>query len=170
MNTCPYCGSGVAAEDGIYFCGFCQMKGFQPSEDGTRQSRYQLKPYISHDDLKKTTPELMTYHTVDLLKVLKMLREERRSYFHLVSVFKKAGNETEEHRQSEKDTGNDYEEMTRKTWVVENILKDRIGYIPQRVTNQLLETVMQRSEQERNMKPMTIKKKEPELKREGIER
>lgn len=168
MKTCPYCGSGVAAEAGKYYCGYCDMKGNLPSEDGERRSRYQVKPMLSlsHDDLKKSTPELMNYHTADILHLLKVAREERRAFFKQVSVFKKAGQETEQFKEVEKQTGDDYEDLTRKTWVLENILKDRIGYIPERVTDQLLATVYGRVEQERNLKPMSIKKKEPELSRD----
>lgn len=162
MKTCPYCGTGVdAGSSGSYYCGFCEMKGFLPSEDGARKDRYGMKEFIDHSDINKTTPELMTYHTGDLLRLLKVLREGRRDYFHHITTFKKAGNETDEFKQDEKEAGDEYENLTRKTWIVENILKDRIGYIPQRVTDQLLETVYNRVMQERNQKPMIIKKNEP---------
>lgn len=163
MKTCPYCGSSVAGNgSGMYYCGFCDMKGITPVEDGKRESRFQIKPFISHDDLKKSTPELMTYNTVDLLKLLKLGREERRQYFGHVTTFKRAGNETDQFKAVEVQTGNDYEAITRKVWVIENILKERIGYIPNRVTDQLLMTVQSRVDSERNLKPMTIKKN-PEM-------
>lgn len=166
MKTCPYCGSGVEAEEGKYYCGFCDMKGMLPTEDGERRSRYQVKQLLSMEDLNKSTPELMTYHTADILQLLKIAREERRAFFKQVSVFKKAGQETDQFRDLEKQTGDEYEGLTRKAFVLENILKDRIGYIPERVTDQLLATVYNRVEQERNLKPMIIKKKEQEMSRE----
>lgn len=170
MNTCPYCGTGVAADQkGSYYCGFCNMKGFVPGEDGSRNERWKEKEFISNDDFNKTTPELMTYNTFNLLQLLKLLREERRSFFKHIAVFKKAGQETNEFKEIEVETGNEYENITRKTWVVENILRDRIGYVPERVTDQLLITVAKRMDQERNKKPMMIKKNSPELK-QGISR
>lgn len=152
MAACPYCGSNVNA--GV--CGFCDMKVNMIKE-------FEMKPYISHDDLHKTTPELMTYHTADLLKLLKLGREERREFYKQLTVFKKAGNETEQFRDIEKQTGNDYEYITRKTRVIEKLLKDRIGYTPNRVTDQLLSTVIGRVEQEKLKERPEIVKKKPEL-------
>jgi hypothetical protein len=56
------------------------------------------------------------------------------------------------------DTGNDYENLTRKSWIVENILNDRIGCIPNKITDQLILTVSKRMENDKNRKPMLIKK------------
>jgi hypothetical protein len=50
MKTCPYCGSGVSENIESYVCDF-SMKGFHPVEDGMRQSRYQQKRFIDHDDI-----------------------------------------------------------------------------------------------------------------------
>ncbi|MED1205608.1 hypothetical protein [Heyndrickxia acidicola] len=158
MKTCPYCGSGVSEKAGVAYCGFCSMKGFQPVEEGQRQSRYEKKKIIDHDDIKKSTPELMTYHTVDLLKLLKLLREERRAFFSQLSMIKKGASQLPEYKPLEVQTGNDYENLTRKTWIVENILNDRIGYIPNKITDQLLLTISNRMENDRNRKPMIIKK------------
>lgn len=158
MKTCPYCASELQAAADLYYCSFCCMKGMTPAEDGGRRSRYTMKFSIGHEDLEKTTPELMLYHTFDLLRLLKFLRDERRSYYHNIKTLRKAGEMTEEFKQLEQEVGGTYEQLTRKTWIVENILKDRIGYIPQKVTDQLLATVEERAEHERNHKLMVIRK------------
>lgn len=162
MKTCPYCGSGVQLDSGSYYCDFCVMSGITPVEDGARISGYRRRDSIDHDDIKKTTPELMIYHTFDLLRLLKLLREEKRAYFKHLTTFKRASNETDEFKEIEIQTGNDYEEIKRKTFIVENIIKERMGYIPQVVSNRLLLTVYERIEEERNLKPMIIKKSNPE--------
>jgi seryl-tRNA synthetase len=98
--------------------------------------------------LHKTTSKLMTYHTSDLLKLLRLLREERRAFYTQLSTIKKGASEMPEYKPLAVDTGNDYENLTRKSWIVENILNDRIGYIPNKITDQLLLTVSKRMENE----------------------
>lgn len=158
MKTCPYCASELIKEEKLYYCDFCFMKGITPAEDGERKSRYRSKFSIDHEDVNKTTPELMLYHTFDLLRLLKFLRDERRAYYHNIMTFRKAGLETAEFKEIEKETGDQYERLTKKCWIVENLLKDRVGYIPSKVTDQLLATVEMRMEEERNHKPMKIGK------------
>lgn len=61
--------------------------------------------------------------------------------------------------------------MTKKCFVVENILRERMGYIPKKITDSLLISYEQRCSDPYNERPMTIKKPEREIeKSEGIGR
>lgn len=158
MN-CPYCGTNIEMDiemdvAGIYYCDYCVMNV------SIENNQYQIRDFITEEDYKKTTPEIMTYHTFDLLKMLKLLREERRFYFKYLATFKKAGNETNEFKDMEKQTGDTYEYVTRKTRVVEKILKDRMGYAPDKVTDKLLANYIARIEQDQSkIKSMINNKK-----------
>lgn len=157
MKTCPYCASEVEVFNKMkFYCGFCDM-AVVPNEDGNRVSRYKRKPFIDLKDSNLSTPELMLYHTFDLLHLLQLLRAERRSYFGHVTTFKKASNETDQFKEVEAEAGNEYEKITRKVWIVENLLIERLGYIPERISNELLETVLGRIEKSAK-KAMIIKK------------
>lgn len=163
MLTCPYCATEVQKISKGFYCSFCQMTGMTPTQNGERRSRYKMKDMITTDDLKKTTPELMTYHTFDLKLILKMLREQKRDFFTHITTFKRAGNETDEFREIEKETGDEYEKIKRKTWAVENILMDRVGYIPIKVSQDLLMSDLERIEKTTG-KQMNIKKSETQKK------
>lgn len=150
MKTCPYCGSELET----IFCSFCDLE-VVPVENGQRGVKFTPQPLVTERAMNCTTKELLDFHTFDLLQLLKLLREERRKYFDLVRTFKVAN--AEEFREVEKETGDEYEVITRKVWVVENILRERIGYIPQKVTVQLLQTIAQRIQQD-DKKLMFIKR------------
>jgi hypothetical protein len=165
MKCCPYCASELRNDSNrvmyepFYICDFCQLEDVEPVEQGKRRSQYTRKQFVELSDADLSTPHLMEFHTFDLLMLLKLLREERRAHFNYIRTFKMAGNETEDFRDIERETGDEYERITRKVWVVENILIDRIGYIPQRVSNELLGTVLDRIEQT-TKKAMIINKGE----------
>jgi hypothetical protein len=52
----------------------------------------------------------------------------------------------------------EYENATRKVWVIENIIKDRIGYFPKKVTEEFLSIFLKRIE-ESEIKPMLFREK-----------
>ncbi|MCU6603827.1 hypothetical protein OCO53_25640 [Peribacillus frigoritolerans] len=155
MSTCPYCGNDVEMTTaGIYYCDFCVMNV------SIHDNQYQIRDFIDEEDYKKSTPEIMTYHTFDLLKMLRLLRGERQFYYKYLTTFKKAGNETSEFKEMEKQTGDTYEYVTRKARVVEKILKDRMGYAPHMVTDKLLANFLARIEQDQSkIKSMVNNKK-----------
>ena len=72
MKTCPYCGSPVAKENesNYHECEFCMIKIKDAEEDGSRKT-VPFRETADEEDLYKTTPELMTFHTYELLCLLK---------------------------------------------------------------------------------------------------
>lgn len=161
-STCSYCGSRLsheptAIEEKVY-CEFCDMF-VTPSVNGQRKDRMVKLDFspTDYEFVKMTTPQLMTLHTVDLLLLLQFLRDERRNYFNTMRIIKKVAADEEDYRTQEKEAGDQYEMITRKCFVVENILIDRIGYIPRKVTNDMIESIYKRAEHLRNKKQMNIK-------------
>lgn len=161
-KSCPYCSSAVTEKPNSdkADCTFCEME-VTPTFDGKRAE--QTKTFtldVTKADMELPTKELMGWNTLNLMQLLKMLREERRDFYNHMRIFKKAGNETDEFKDMEEQSGDHYEMLTKKTWAVENILRDRIGYIPRKVTQNLLENLYGRMSEERNFKPMVIRGKE----------
>ena len=160
MHSCPYCGSKVIVSTGnVYYCDFCELEGAGPSQDGKRLGMAYLRTGISLEDAKKSTPELMSWHVFELLQLLKLLRDDRRFWFKQMSVFKAAGKTTTKFIESEKETERDYEWQTRKVWIVENIIREKVGYIPKAVTGKLLAQWYEKMEYDLERGSMTFNKK-----------
>lgn len=169
MKTCPYCASEVVLEsDHLYYCDFCvmQLQESNVSEDGKRQVKG-FKSFAFREWIDKTTPELMAHHIVELLFLLKEIRKLRTDYFSTLRTFNKGYSEAKsvEDRKLLEEAkslqGVDYEEITRKLFVVENIILERIGYIPPRIDERFLASYIEKCE--KPVKDMIIKKESKHL-------
>ncbi|CAI6330176.1 hypothetical protein [Bacillus subtilis] len=125
MKTCPYCGSPVAKENeaNYYECDFCMIKIKDAEEDGSRKT-VPFRETADEEDLYKTTPELMTFHTYELLCLLKLIRQKRSQKYN--ELYKKAATGNTDSQESR----DDYQFLTKKMNIVENLLLQRLGYIP----------------------------------------
>jgi hypothetical protein len=152
--TCPYCATEVNAGND-YFCSFCQLE-VRPAKDGSRKPQhYQI--YFDEYEVEKPTAELMKLHTFQLLYLLRLVRKERGNSYGSLNTFHKAVNAgAGEFKDNEQQQGKTYEYWTRKAWIIENILLDRMGYIPERINDRFLEAYLQRCE--KRLKPMRISK------------
>ncbi|MCY9339755.1 hypothetical protein MOF28_15475 [Bacillus haynesii] len=137
MKTCPYCGSRVENIDhSRYHCEFCSMH--IPSdlvkEDCVRISVI-YRESASKKDLEKTTPELMLFPTVDLLFLLKEARTVRSDTTDEIRKLKKKNQNTKSayFKENYDALNKEYTFVTKKMYVIENILKTRLGYIPPRL-------------------------------------
>src|SRR5690625_2236801 len=159
MNTCALCGT----ELDIAFCPFCEMELEERyiSKDGKRLSQFDTFQGIPDRSLIfQSTKELMKMETIDLICLLSEARSYRTEVYHLRRLRhqaeKKEGfNDTV--KQLEKFSNKSYEEATRKVWIIENIIKDRLGYFPQKVTQNFLSMYLERIEKSEK-KPMFMSK------------
>ncbi|MBM7580816.1 hypothetical protein [Jeotgalibacillus terrae] len=139
--TCPYCGSEMSLENQDFYCAFCVMD-VAPSDVKRNHERIsvRVKEFVSESYLDKTTPELMEISTYELLSLLKSVRAERTSMYQLMNAFYKARVtlSTTDYEDSEKSSGEEYERITRKMFVLENIIRERLGYVPGRLTDHYL--------------------------------
>lgn len=89
MKTCPYCGSPVAKEEQAHYyeCDFCMIQINVTEEDGSRRT-IPFRETPDGEDIFKTTPELMTFHTYELLCLLKLIRQKRSLKYN--ELYKKA--------------------------------------------------------------------------------
>jgi hypothetical protein len=158
MKTCPYCGSRVELYQQYFYCGFCELK-IDPKDVQENGKRKNLLPQAqpSHDTLHKSVPELMRLTTIELLCLLKMARKERSNVYGERYVFIQAMKEgAQEFQEGEQATFQGYEYWTRKCFQLENLIRERIGYIPKQLTDSYLQTLASKMIQS-TKKDMVIK-------------
>lgn len=155
MKTCPYCGSTVELICSQFQCNYCELK-LQPKDvqkDGKRKD-FLPDSQPSYTELKRSTRELMELTTLELLYLLKFARSERRAIYSNRKVFIKAVKEgLKECVEGIRFTFNEYEYWTRKCFVLENLTRERMGYIPPKITDQYLDDLIikMKESQQKNM-------------------
>jgi len=161
MKTCPYCGSNVEFNEmnNQYYCDFCCMilNPLIVKSNGERiDIRVNEAPLDVHID--KTTPELMTLSTFELLYLLKAIRKERSDMYGYMNTFYKASQQDNEEafKEYEEQSGKDYMFFTKKAFIVENIIRTRLGYVPTRITDSYLAKYVEYIKNDKN-KPMIIR-------------
>lgn len=156
MKTCAYCGSEL---EGLY-CSYCELVLSEKyiHEDGKRMS-HTIEAYPDESRMFKSTRELLTLETIELLYILRYARKHRSMVYHMRINIKKAAAEGNDMSKYDQASYTEYEQATRKVWVIENIIKDRLGYYPQKITEPFLASYLERIERSEG-KPMKIYKKE----------
>lgn len=157
--TCPYCGSELETAERDYYCEFCVMK--VPASLAQRDHNrimVRTKDIAFESYLEKTTPELMTLSTYELLELLQIARKERSAYYGYLNTFRKAAEQSsvKEFEESSKYTGEQYEQKTRKMFVIENIIRQRLGYVPHRITSAFLANYLDQMKKDKTA-PMVIR-------------
>jgi hypothetical protein len=163
MKTCPYCGSAVSFSNLDFgYCAFCEMKILYKDiqENGQRKQLLpESQPTLS--DLKKSTPELRRLSTVELLFLLKWAREERATIYKQRYTFIRAMKQVvDEFAEAEQYTFKEYERATRKCFVLENLVRERLGYYPVKLTDSYIQNLAVKTE-ESGLKEMVIQNPKP---------
>ncbi|AOZ94928.1 hypothetical protein [Paenibacillus crassostreae] len=156
MLTCPYCGSMIDISGDMYYCLFCEIEVMKDriQQDGARrQIHLEQRAYL--EVVNQPTSELMKRDSYALVCLLRLVRQERTKVYHFLHIFKKANEQQDDFIQAADETGRDYEYWTRKVWILENILRERIGYFPERITDAYLQE-MARNIEKSNRKQMKI--------------
>lgn len=143
MKTCPYCGTQVKPYHHHFYCSFCDLK-IDPKDVQENGKRKKLLPQAqpAHDTLYKSVPELTGLTIIELLYLLKMARKERTTVYGERYVFIQAMKKgAQEFQEGEQSSYQSYEYWTRKCFQLENLIRERIGYIPQQLTESYLQTL-----------------------------
>jgi hypothetical protein len=93
MKTCPYCGRNIKKPNrNQYYCDFCCM-ALDPRmvKENRERLDVRVQDYVFDSQIEKTTPELLTLSTFELLYLLKMIRKERTDTYHRINTFYRAG-------------------------------------------------------------------------------
>lgn len=159
--TCPYCSSELkVVPNGDYknhascsFCGnilFGEHSGWgMYSSNGKRKSKV-MKEMVFIQDAEKPLSELVNYHTHDLLVCLRLVRLERTKAYDLLRTFNKAFDclpeeDSKQFEDTAQESGGMYEYWTRRMWMLENLLMDRMGYFPKRIDDSMLIRIKEQS-------------------------
>ena len=140
MQTCPYCGLALVFDADHYYCTFCQMTiaSADVQQDGGRKP-ITADPFVCADYVELSTPELMEKSTTFLIYLLRLVRKERKNQYNYLRLFNKVMDTgSNEYLEAAQESGKTYEWWTRKAWVIENILRDRMATFPVRVTDYYL--------------------------------
>ncbi|MDQ0271143.1 MULTISPECIES: hypothetical protein [Bacillaceae] len=159
MKTCPYCGSNIEKmNQQQYYCDFCTMTlAASIVKENRERLDVRFRDIVFDTAIEKTTPELMVFSTFELLYLLKMIRNERSNMYSHMHVFHRAGEEgNTEFKEVEKETGRNYMYYTKKGFIVENIIRARLGYVPTRITENYLVKYLENIEKDKN-RPMIIR-------------
>lgn len=153
MPTCSYCGTELHATGKDVVCSFCNANYEDimfSSIDFQRTKKHTINDYITSGDFEKPIQELEKFHTLDLLYGLRLTRAERSQAFYLVRLYNKASDEQLDDPGDfvamSKEAVEMYTYWTRRSWVLENILTDRMGYYPERISDEMIDKVKLNSE------------------------
>src|SRR4051812_5442179 len=127
-----------------------------------------FRDYAMTSQIEMTTPEIMTLSTFELLYLLKLIRKDRHDVYHYMHVFRRACEESNDFKEAEKDSGREYFYFTKKAFVVENIIRTRLGYVPERITESYLVKYLQNIENDKKTGPMLIRTKRKELNKDAL--
>lgn len=159
QKTCPYCGTFLNKQGKHYSCSFCVM-ALLPEEVQIDHQRLPVRRLTTILDvhLSKTTPELMKLSTFELLGLLKLARKERREMYELLKTFRKinAIDNGAGMKEEELFSGSCYQVITRKIFVLENLLRERLGYAPRQITTKALQNYLEHIEEDKTG-PMIIR-------------
>ncbi|AMM99592.1 hypothetical protein UP12_19500 (plasmid) [Bacillus pumilus] len=135
--TCPYCGSGLHDEKDHYFCDFCVMDISKDQAQMGGHRIHETHQKVDPSDLKKTTPELMAYSTWTLILLLKEARKLRASFYKDLSIARSKSRGSRDKARAD-DVAAEYQEITKRMYIIENILKKRLSYVPANLNDSYL--------------------------------
>ncbi|WP_420973840.1 hypothetical protein [Bacillus thuringiensis] len=147
--NCPYCATPIQVDkNGVVqeiceFCGGCireQQTGvLQLCQNGERFEFTKMQQQLFLEHIHQSVEELKQYHTYDLYLLLKEVREARSQTYYGLQLLNKASKTESTLQATADETGGEYEYYTRKAWAIENILLERQGFFPEKITARVLE-------------------------------
>ncbi|WP_348625369.1 hypothetical protein ABFT51_27935 (plasmid) [Paenibacillus peoriae] len=135
MKTCGYCGSVVERKANMYYCVFCDMELFREDvqEDGQRKP-VSITVGATLNGAERSTPELMELDSYYLTELLTLVRSQRKQVYNSLRIVNKGAALSPGFEQAQKQGGQNYHYWTRKAWAIENILRERAGFYPAKIT------------------------------------
>lgn len=160
MQTCAYCGSAVELVGNGLYCAFCDMEVYQDDvQTNGRRRPVQAEETVLLSIAERSTQEIMKKDSYYLIVLLRLVRDERKRAYNLLRVVNKGAAvqpDTAALQAGQYEGAKNYKYWTRKAWIIENILRDRAGYYPAKITDGLLSGILEQVQQG-NEKPMTFK-------------
>lgn len=153
MRSCKYCGTYLdyigEHKDNVYFsCDFCDMTFSleQTAKDRERKSHIPE----SYETYRRTTKELLKCNTIELFHLLKDYREKWYNHLEMVkrikSIYKENGVDVQGD-ETYLELYKEFEDLTKYKFTIENVLIEKAGYLPEKLTNDFLCELIERAEQ-----------------------
>ena len=127
ISICSYCQTEQEQKKVCSFCGA-----------DINKTRPKIRQTLSEDEAYRHQPILETYHTLDLMILLRFLREQRTDNYKLMQTVRKAPEAAQIPTDTIAFAEKQYREHTSRAKVIEQILIDRLGYKPKRIDDKLL--------------------------------
>jgi hypothetical protein len=172
--NCPYCATPIQVDkNGVVqeICEFCgghmreQQTGvLQLCQNGERFEFTKMQSHIFLEHINQSVEELKQYHTYDLYFLLKEVREARDQTYYGLQLLNKASKTESTLQATADETGGEYEYYTRKAWVIENILLERQGFFPDKITPRVLEYMGEQIRKSKKKKMRISKGQRPKRK------
>lgn len=128
LKACTYC--KTENKENETRCTFC--------EADLTSTRRTVMRFLEISDAYQPYPVLNSYHTYDLLQLLRLVRRIRTEAYNGLRITLKASNEMEVPEELKNAAEDEYKRSTAYMNLIEEILIDRIGYKPQRIDDKLL--------------------------------
>lgn len=149
MNTCKYCGTELKEKDSLYHCSYCDLS-FEIQETCLDRKRMKPIPELYDFNYYKSTKDLLEENTVVLFHMLSECRKDWYTNFSLLSQLKNAEpSEDKEEEESNKilykQLYNEYIQLTKQKFIIENILLEKAGYVPEKITKEFLGSLVEQS-------------------------
>lgn len=165
VRTCKYCGTeleyyGRFEDSNQYFCDFCDLL-FPEEETSFDRKRKKNKPRVLNPSMTLSVKEMLKTDTITLFYSLK----ETNSFWYFLKTslenFKqnlKKGNLDQndpEITKQLKEMKHEYIQITKTKFAIENILRERTGFLPEKITEEFLAQITVEGEKFEE-KPMYI--------------
>ncbi|QII26930.1 hypothetical protein G3M81_22840 [Bacillus paralicheniformis] len=167
MITCKYCGQELKFvgeyEDLPYFnCSFCEII-FSLDETGVDRKRKMSVPNYYDDSYYVPTRELLKRDTISLYHVLKDVRKawyDVKTALENLKVYQK---EQESSLPKPQESDNDliknlkreFIDLSKRRFSIENIILERTGYLPEKITEEFLNEIVEKGRKASNQ-PMFV--------------
>lgn len=163
MKTCKYCGTklnfiGEYKDQYHFHCSYCDMT-FNESETCENRKRKKAVPSYYEENYYRSTKELLEIDTISLFY---LLRECRKDWYNTYSLLSKMMNleENEIPNQEAIDAAvkplySEYISLTKQKFIIENILIERTGFLPEKITEEFLNNLVIQGKSA-EVKPMYI--------------
>lgn len=141
MRTCKYCGTelifeGEFKEVKYFSCTFCEMD-FTEEETSFDRKRKQFVPEYVDPSAVLTTKQMLKTDTITLFY---SLRETNKMWFHYKSTLERY-NKIELDEETKKmlhPIKDEYYKVTKQKFALENIILERTGFLPKKITEEFL--------------------------------
>ena len=159
MNTCKYCSSKLSfvGQDKVkkqnhFYCGLCDLT-FSQKDICVDRARKPLVPECIDElaYINKSTKELLKDDTITLLHYLKTCRAEWYKMFELLNELYDKRNETNV-KEAYRNLHSEYESTTKKRFILENILAERLATVPEKITNNYISEMILGAESHQDKK------------------